>query len=263
MRPLPIRWKFALWTVALVAVAVLVFSGGTLANIYSEQIDAVDVEVQTRADRLRPLTSLQTTYEMIDEMIRDQPLLSFALFDQDGRLLKLSKPLSEELARTALISPELRTVKGKDGAWRLGAYHQGSRNFVLAYSLSEMEETFGDILLAFCLALPIALIFAALGGWWVAGRALAPIRDLTSAAERMDSQKFDQRVVVSHAKDELARMATVFNAMLDRLKQVSRRQNVLPQTRRMSSEHRLLLCAERLNSYCVCRVYCRATKGNY
>lgn len=217
MRPLPIRWKFALWTMALVATALLIFSGGALFNLYNEQIDAVDLEIQADAKHLTQLSNLQTTYEMVEEMTRDQPLLSFALFDKEGRLQKTSKRMPEYLARNALNSPDLCTVRDNAGVRRLGAFRQVSGRFVLAYSLDEVEETFSDILLAFGVSLPVVLIVAALGGWWVAGRALAPVRKLIVATESIDSERLDQRVPVTTTNDELDRLAAVFNAMLDRL----------------------------------------------
>ena len=217
MRPLPIRWRFALWTMALVAATLLLFSGAAFLSLYSQQINAVDTEMKTDATNLETLSNVQATSEMVDQIIRDQPLLSFALFDESGRVLKLSPKLSESLARKALTTPTLHSVRGKNGANRIGAFTQGSSKFVLIYSLEDVQETFGHILLAFSMAMPVVLCIAAAGGWWVAGRALAPIRDLIVATEQIDAEKLARRVPVTNARDEIYRLATVFNAMLDRL----------------------------------------------
>ena len=217
MRPLPIRWKFALWTTALVAVALLLFSGGAIVNLYNEQIDAVDLEIQAAGGNLTRLTSVQMTSEIAEEIIRDQPLLSFALIDKAGQTLKVSKRMSGNLVKRALISSGLHTMKSEEGTMRVALFQQGNARIVLAYSLNEVEETFGDILLAFGMAMPIVLGVAALGGWWVAGRALTPIRHLIIAAEHIDSEQLSHRVPLTTTNDELHRLATVFNAMLDRL----------------------------------------------
>jgi signal transduction histidine kinase len=63
----------------------------------------------------------------------------------------------------------------------------------------------------------VVLVVAALGGWWVAGRALAPLRDLTAAAESIRAVRLDRRVPVAPANDEIRRLADVLNAMLGRL----------------------------------------------
>lgn len=217
MRPLPIRWRFALWTMALVAITLVLFSGAAFINLYNEQIDSVDTEIKAAAVNLERLTSLESTSEIVDEIIRDQPLLSIAFFNAAGRITKISKKASESLARKALKTPGLHSVRGKNGAQRIGAFTQGNCRFVLIYSLDEVQETFGDILLAFSMALPVVLCIAAAGGWWVAGRALAPVRDLIVAAEQIDVGKLAHRVPVTEAKDEIHRLATVLNAMLERL----------------------------------------------
>lgn len=63
---------------------------------------------------------------------------------------------------------------------------------------------------------------AAVGGWWLAGRALRPIDRMTATAALIATGS-DRRVDLStrldepHANDEVSRLARTFNAMLDRL----------------------------------------------
>src|SRR5262249_14979498 len=64
---------------------------------------------------------------------------------------------------------------------------------------------------------PLALAAAALGGWLVAGRALAPVDALTAAARRISAEDLSQRLVGAERPDELGRLATVLNDMLVRL----------------------------------------------
>jgi two-component system, OmpR family, heavy metal sensor histidine kinase CusS len=73
------------------------------------------------------------------------------------------------------------------------------------------------LLLAFGFSLPLVLFVAALGGWWVAGRALQPLHEFTEAAERIGAEHLNRRVEVPATDDEIRRMATVLNAMLGRL----------------------------------------------
>lgn len=215
---------------ALVAVTLLLFSGGALLNLYKGQIGVVDGEMKAVAANLESLSGLQATIKMVDEVIRDQPMLSFAIFDRDGRVLKLSKNTSESLARRALTTPALHSVRGKNSAQRIGAFAQGDDWLVLVYNLNKVQLTFEHILLAFSMAMPVVLCAAAAGGWWVAGRALAPIRGLIAATEQIDAEKLAHRVPVAEARDEIYRLATVFNAMLDRL------EKNFTQTKRFASD---------------------------
>jgi two-component system heavy metal sensor histidine kinase CusS len=88
---------------------------------------------------------------------------------------------------------------------------------LLAFQLDEVIEVVSHLLLAYAISLPFVLALAGLGGWWVAGRALVPLRGLTVAAETIGVDALDHRVPVPPSGDELARLATVLNAMLTRL----------------------------------------------
>lgn len=65
------------------------------------------------------------------------------------------------------------------------------------------------------------LMVAAACTWFVAGRALAPVRQLTATARAISESDVTSRVEV-RGQDEAAEMARSFNAMLDRLEAVFR-----------------------------------------
>lgn len=69
-------------------------------------------------------------------------------------------------------------------------------------------------------ALIVLLLFVLVSaiGWLVAGRVLQPLRDLTSTAESISENDLSRRIPVD-GEDELARLATTFNDMLDRLEE--------------------------------------------
>jgi signal transduction histidine kinase len=72
------------------------------------------------------------------------------------------------------------------------------------------------------------VMLAAWGGWFIAGRALSPVERITESANAIavgtGSMSFSQRVDVPETGDELNRLATTFNAMLDRIEAAFRTQ---------------------------------------
>lgn len=60
------------------------------------------------------------------------------------------------------------------------------------------------------------LALTALFGYLVAGRILAPVREVRQVAERIQETDLDRRVPV-HGRDDISQLAETFNAMLDRL----------------------------------------------
>ena len=67
----------------------------------------------------------------------------------------------------------------------------------------------------------IGIVLAAWGGWLLAGRALSPVERLTRTADAIGSSdgrvSLSRRLEVPQTGDELSRLATTFNTMLDRI----------------------------------------------
>jgi two-component system OmpR family sensor kinase len=65
--------------------------------------------------------------------------------------------------------------------------------------------------------LPVALLIALGGGWFLAGRALRPVGAMTLAAHRIAAGDLTQRLTVPASQDEVGRLAATFNEMIARL----------------------------------------------
>ncbi len=66
-------------------------------------------------------------------------------------------------------------------------------------------------------------LFASIGGWLLAGRALAPVNRIMASAEDIANDRsaasLSRRVEVPPTADEIAQLAATFNDMLDRIEQ--------------------------------------------
>jgi heavy metal sensor kinase len=65
--------------------------------------------------------------------------------------------------------------------------------------------------------LPLLVVLASLLGFWLSGRALAPVNRIIEGAERVGVRNLSERLEVPKAKDELRRLTETLNAMLDRI----------------------------------------------
>jgi heavy metal sensor kinase len=88
---------------------------------------------------------------------------------------------------------------------------------VVATSTDEVGRSVRELLVQLSIGVPMALLVAALGGWWLAGRALAPVGRMTREADTIGIERLDERIDVPAAADEIQRLAVTLNAMLDRL----------------------------------------------
>ncbi len=65
--------------------------------------------------------------------------------------------------------------------------------------------------------LPLLVLLASLLGYWLSGRALAPVNRIIASAEGIGVLNLHRRLEVPRAKDELRRLTETLNAMLSRI----------------------------------------------
>jgi two-component system, OmpR family, sensor kinase len=63
----------------------------------------------------------------------------------------------------------------------------------------------------------VILLFGLAGGWWLVGRALRPITEISSAATKISGGNLSQRINVAEAESELGQLANVLNSTFARL----------------------------------------------
>ncbi len=80
------------------------------------------------------------------------------------------------------------------------------------------------------LVIPLALILAAAAGFFVANRTLAPLADMARIMDAITSKTLNERIVLRNSHNEIGRLATRFNQLLERL------QNSFQQQRRFMAD---------------------------
>jgi two-component system OmpR family sensor kinase len=90
----------------------------------------------------------------------------------------------------------------------------------VARSLHDAQVTMGRLRVVFVTIGALSLLVASLSGWWLAGAALRPIDRLTRDARTIgESRDFGRRVEDLETQDEVGRLATTFNVMLEELQE--------------------------------------------
>jgi heavy metal sensor kinase len=71
--------------------------------------------------------------------------------------------------------------------------------------------------------IPIILLFAGIGGYWLSRRAMQPVYEITNAARRIGERNLSDRLVVPEPRDELRQLSETLNDMLARLERAFNR----------------------------------------
>lgn len=228
----PIRLRVA--AASTLALAVVLAAAGVFlyARLGSHLSQALDGDLQLRADDLaalvrHPGTSLAAdpASGFIERGERYAQLLT-----PRGRVLDATRPLDAvsllapaelQAARRRPIYVERRSVPGLDEPSRIlarGVTRDG-RPLVLAVGATlqnraEMLARFRDELL---IAGPVALLLASGIAYLLAGVSLRQVESMRRRAAAISADSADERLPVAPTGDELERLGTTLNEMLDRL----------------------------------------------
>ena len=88
---------------------------------------------------------------------------------------------------------------------------------VVLRSLHEQEELLKRASYALLIAVPLAILLASIGGYFLARKSLAPVVRMSETAARIGAANLHERLPVANERDELGGLARVINALLARL----------------------------------------------
>ena len=93
------------------------------------------------------------------------------------------------------------------------------RTYFVAVALSRhrQEEELARVRRAFYVAVPLALLLASLGGYFLARKSLAPVVEMGERAAQINAESLGTRLPVGNERSELGRLAVKFNELLARL----------------------------------------------
>ena len=88
---------------------------------------------------------------------------------------------------------------------------------IFAEDVTSTMEYIKDLAVILMAGIPFVLILAVLGGYFLAGRALAPVKAVTRKAREINAESLSERLPVQNPHDEIGHLASVFNDTLARL----------------------------------------------
>jgi signal transduction histidine kinase len=91
------------------------------------------------------------------------------------------------------------------------------RVVVVGTSIEARNESLQDLLQLLLVGGPVALILASLAAYGVAAAALHPVEAMRARAAKVSAAQPDQRLPVPGTRDEIGRLGTTLNEMLERL----------------------------------------------
>lgn len=237
MKRTNLRTQLVLWTVALEALLLVVFAAVFIFILRNAQNQQIDETLRLGAAQLNAVVDVRdgqyavAAAETAD--FRARGLLAWILAPDDQLALAIGSAADYLLPNT--LPPTEQTLDSAlpDGTpirLLVVPLSEGSRNLgtiVLALPLGESQALLRQILLGFALAIPLMLGLSAVGGLFLAGRALQPVATITQTAKQISAADLSQRLDLDLPPDEIGELAHTFNEMLARLERAFQRERQL------------------------------------
>jgi len=113
--------------------------------------------------------------------------------------------------------PVFSTAGAEHKLWRIVGIGNEAVNIFIAMDLAVFFAEIHRFVNFSLIAMPVALILLAGGGWLIARRALRPVGIIADIAGRITTRALDQRIPKTDADKEFTRLIDVINGMLGRL----------------------------------------------
>src|SRR2546427_5140916 len=113
--------------------------------------------------------------------------------------------------RTAGWPPAGRTP------YRIRTAADATHRVTVARDETPLRQTLWTLAVILATGIPCAIGLAIAGGYFLAGRVLAPVDAMAETARRITAASLSARLPVENTRDEFGRLATVFNETLARL----------------------------------------------
>jgi heavy metal sensor kinase len=234
---LPLRVRLTLWYTLSLGLIFVVFATFLYLQVRSSLLAQVDAALQLAATQV--LLNVDEEDDPLDEQLDEQ--LDAQLVSEDVspetlhnladdfviHLLTPSGTIMDTLSRDQelpifpLQTEGFLTVLVDGEPWRV--YSQAvvvegqASQLQVGQELGVINLTLASLRAQLLLGLPLALLLAGLGGFFLASRALQPIDHITQTAQAISASDLDRRIHYEGPADEVGRLAQTFDTMLDRL----------------------------------------------
>ncbi|GIV51942.1 MAG: hypothetical protein KatS3mg038_2463 [Candidatus Kapaibacterium sp.] len=115
--------------------------------------------------------------------------------------------------------PLLKTVVVGGQHYRVAAVRSPLVEIVVGYPLTEIEQTLGELFAVLKIGLPLVVVIAVIGGYWLARSSLRQVDLITRTAQEITAHHLDRRLPMPASGDEIARLTATLNDMIARLEQ--------------------------------------------
>uniref|UniRef100_Q01RB1 histidine kinase n=1 Tax=Solibacter usitatus (strain Ellin6076) TaxID=234267 RepID=Q01RB1_SOLUE len=239
MKTRSIGFRLSAWYFLVFACGVAAFSVAAWFAMRASLYHAIDEALEDRVRGVQTFMEKQISSLSVPEIrdeFREHSVLGpggdlFQVCDEAGQFLYRSVPLEANNVPVALPGTlsdsrfETQAVQGHMLRFYSQRISVNGKVYTVqvAAPVDEALEALERFRVILAFAAPLLLIAASAGGYWISRRALAPVDEISRAAQRISIENLTDRLQVPQTGDQLQRLSETLNEMLSRLEASVRR----------------------------------------
>lgn len=209
-----LRVRLVMWYALVLALVVTLYGGAVVYQSRRSTMAAVDAELDVYArditNALKPVEGGRFDLELPSDAAayffrREGRRAYYVIRGPSGELVDRSDP--DFAGSTAAQNRREKTFQAPGGA-----------TVLVGLDVTDVRRAEWVLFVNVALAGLATLAVAVFGGWFVAGRALAPIERISRTARAMSEGDLNARIAVEHTESELEQVASTLNTAFDRLR---------------------------------------------
>ncbi len=209
-----LRARLVAWSSALLAVALVACGALVAYSTWSAWLGEVDRGLATRMHSLttaiRPAADGAFDVVVPTDVLPNPERDYYGIWDGQGHLILASHPdVAESVPSTGHVLRNSRREQVTSLA--------SGMTVMVGRRIDNLETEIRRLVVAMTGVGVLALALVLGGGWWMVGRALAPIERISHTARSMIDGDLSARIPIPRVESELTQLAGVLNEAFDRL----------------------------------------------
>ena len=234
MRPWSIRARLTAWFAGVLGLVLIVLAAATWWVLDDSLHDTIDQALADRVAAISRFLNSPGTSQSFEELRED--LREYVALDPGWNLIRIRDERGVQLYRSDAFDAGAVGSRPNERLPSSGAYRDLAMrgqpvrmltarvvvagepySVEVAWPVGELQEALDEFRWTALLIIPCGILAAALGGFWISRRALAPVDQIASTARAITARQLGRRLDVPATGDELQRLSETLNDMLARL----------------------------------------------
>jgi heavy metal sensor kinase len=218
IHPPSVRARLTLWYAGVLTLIICIFSAGILLFVAARLYAGLDAQLA------REIATIGKMYREEPDELKDLAShwgITLFQVEEGGSIRYQTEAWEREgLARslqTSDTASPLSWAAPSGRHYRVQNISGSSYGVAAAIEENSLRDTLWTLAGILAMGIPFAVGLAIAGGYFLAGRVLAPVGAMADKARQITAESLAERLPVDNAEDEFGRLATVFNDTLSRL----------------------------------------------